>query len=42
MYARRAGLSAGVVGGMTGAAFLLAGFLAPSNVSAQGAGCVQS
>jgi subtilisin family serine protease len=34
MYAGRAGLSAGVVG----AAFLLASFLVPSSVSAQGAG----
>lgn len=38
MYAWRAGLSAGVVGGITGAVLLLASVLVPSNVSAQGAG----
>jgi len=38
MYAGRAGLSAGVVAGITGAALLLAGLLVPSSASASGAG----
>lgn len=38
MYAGRAGLSAGVVGGITGAALLLASVSVPNNASAQGAG----
>ncbi|MFM9847407.1 MAG: S8 family peptidase [Hyphomicrobiaceae bacterium] len=37
MHALRAGLSAGIVRGITGAAFLLASILMPSGASAQGA-----